>query len=37
MTVFEVNRQTGRLAFTGQYIPVGNPSCVAFLDRRPKG
>ncbi|MBA4191999.1 MAG: 6-phosphogluconolactonase [Planctomycetaceae bacterium] len=32
VTVFKVDRKTGVLAFTGQYVPVGNPSCVAFLD-----
>lgn len=32
LTVFEVNRQTGQLDFTGQYTPVGNPSCIVFLD-----
>ena len=26
------NRKTGGLAFTGQYVPVGNPSHVVFLD-----
>lgn len=32
VTVFEVNRETGGLRFTGQYTPVGNPSCIVFLD-----
>jgi 6-phosphogluconolactonase len=32
VTVFEVNRETGGLAFTGHYAPVGNPSCIVFLD-----
>jgi 6-phosphogluconolactonase (cycloisomerase 2 family) len=32
ITVFQVNRQTGGLAFTGHYVPVGNPSCIVFLD-----
>jgi 6-phosphogluconolactonase len=32
VTVFEVNRELGRLSFTGQYVPVGNPSCVTFFD-----
>ena len=32
VTVFRVNAQTGALTFTGQYVPVGNPSCVTFLD-----
>jgi 6-phosphogluconolactonase (cycloisomerase 2 family) len=29
---FQVDRKTGGLAFTGHYAPVGNPSCVVFLD-----
>ena len=37
VTVFKADRKTGLLAFTGQYAPVGNPSCVAFLDLAPKG
>ncbi len=32
VTVFNVNRQTGHLDFTGQYVPVGNPSSIVFLD-----
>ena len=32
MTVFAVNHETGGLAFTGHYAPVGNPSIVVFLD-----
>jgi 6-phosphogluconolactonase (cycloisomerase 2 family) len=32
MTIFKVDRKTGALAFTGHYVPVGNPSCVTFLD-----
>jgi 6-phosphogluconolactonase (cycloisomerase 2 family) len=32
VTVFRVDRTTGGLTFTGQYVPVGNPSCVVFLD-----
>ena len=32
VTVFKVDRKLGRLTFTGQYVPVGNPSCVVFLD-----
>jgi 6-phosphogluconolactonase len=32
VTVFSVNRTTGALHFTGQYVPVGNPSMIAFLD-----
>jgi 6-phosphogluconolactonase len=37
VTVFRVDRKTGALAFTGQYVPVGNPSCVAFCDLKPRG
>jgi 6-phosphogluconolactonase (cycloisomerase 2 family) len=37
VTVFRVDRTTGALAFTGHYTPVGNPSCVAFLDLKPRG
>lgn len=36
VAVFKVDRKTGALAFTGHYAPVGNPSCVAFLDLKPK-
>lgn len=32
VTTFRVDRATGRLAFTGQYTPVGNPSAIAFLE-----
>lgn len=32
MAVFAVNRDTGRLKFTGHYTPVGNPSSIVFLD-----
>jgi 6-phosphogluconolactonase (cycloisomerase 2 family) len=32
VTAFRVNRQTGGLDFTGHYTPVGNPSCIVFLD-----
>jgi 6-phosphogluconolactonase (cycloisomerase 2 family) len=32
MTIFEANSNTGRLSFTGQYAPVGNPSMIVFLD-----
>jgi 6-phosphogluconolactonase (cycloisomerase 2 family) len=35
VTVFRVDRKTGALTFTGHYAPVGNPSCIAFLDLRP--
>jgi 6-phosphogluconolactonase (cycloisomerase 2 family) len=37
VTVFQVDRKLGRLAFTGQYVPVGNPSCVAFVDLAKPG
>ncbi|MFO0852651.1 MAG: lactonase family protein [Gemmataceae bacterium] len=37
VTVFRADRATGRLTFTGQYTPVGNPSCVLFLDLRAGG
>jgi 6-phosphogluconolactonase len=29
--VFRVNRETGHLTFTGQYVPVGTPACIVFL------
>ncbi|MDG2383344.1 MAG: lactonase family protein [Pirellulaceae bacterium] len=32
VAVFRVNRETGKLRFTGQYGAVGNPSCIVFLD-----
>jgi len=32
ITVFRVDRKSGKLTFTGHYIPVGNPSHVVFLD-----
>ena len=32
VAVFEVDRETGKLSFTDQYAPVGNPSCIVFLD-----
>lgn len=32
VAVFEVNKATGGLKFTGQYVPVGNPSHVLFVD-----
>lgn len=31
VTVFRVDRTSGGLTFTGQYVPVGNPSHVVFL------
>lgn len=35
LAVFRVNRNTGGLSFSGQYVPVGNPSSVVFLDTKP--
>jgi 6-phosphogluconolactonase len=32
VAVFRVDRKTGGLSFTGHYVPVGNPSCIVFLD-----
>lgn len=32
VTVFRVDRQSGMLDFTGHYTPVGNPSCIVFLE-----
>lgn len=32
VAVFQVDRRSGLLKFTGQYVPVGNPSHVVFLD-----
>ena len=32
VTTFRVDRASGRLAFTGAYTPVGNPSMVLFVD-----
>ena len=32
LAAFQVDKQSGRLAFTGHYIPVGNPSIVVFHD-----
>ena len=31
VAVFKVDRATGQLNFTGQYVPVGNPSIIVFL------
>lgn len=33
IAVFRVNRKTGGLGFTGQYVPVGNPSHIVFIDQ----
>ncbi|WP_417733178.1 lactonase family protein [Rosistilla oblonga] len=32
VTVFKVDKATGKLDFTDQYVPVGNPSMITFLD-----
>ena len=32
VAVFKVDKQSGRLEFTGEYVPVGNPSHIVFLD-----
>ncbi len=32
ITLFRVDRKSGRLDFTGQFTPVGNPSCIVFLN-----
>jgi 6-phosphogluconolactonase (cycloisomerase 2 family) len=32
ITTFRVDRGSGRLSFTGQYVPVGNPSSIVFVD-----
>ncbi|HWD20619.1 MAG TPA: lactonase family protein [Verrucomicrobiae bacterium] len=32
VTSFRAPRASGALAFTGQYTPVGNPSCIVFAD-----
>lgn len=31
VTAFRINKQTGKLTFTGQYTPVGTPACIVFL------
>jgi len=31
VTTFRINKQTGRLTFTGQYTPVGTPAVIVFL------
>jgi 6-phosphogluconolactonase (cycloisomerase 2 family) len=35
VAVFRVDRKGGGLSFTGHYVPVGNPSSIVFLDRKP--
>jgi 6-phosphogluconolactonase (cycloisomerase 2 family) len=32
IAVFRVDDQTGGLSFTGEYVPVGNPSIIVFVD-----
>jgi len=32
IAIFHVDRKMGGLSFTGQYVPVGNPSMLTFLD-----
>ncbi len=32
VTCFHVDKKTGKLTFTGQYVAVGNPSMIAFVD-----
>jgi 6-phosphogluconolactonase len=32
VAVFQVDRKSGGLKFTGQFVPVGNPSIIVFLD-----
>jgi 6-phosphogluconolactonase (cycloisomerase 2 family) len=37
VTVFRVDRETGRLHFTGHCAPIGNPSSIVFLDpKKPR-
>jgi 6-phosphogluconolactonase len=37
IAVFRVDRETGRLNFTGHYAAVGNPSIIVFLDLKKAG
>ena len=37
IAVFRVDRNSGSLTFTGHYTPVGNPSCIVFLDLTAAG
>jgi 6-phosphogluconolactonase (cycloisomerase 2 family) len=37
VTAFRVDRKAGGLSFTGHYAPVGNPSCVVFLELKKQG
>jgi len=32
VTTFRIDQDSGRLTFTGQYTPVGNPSAIEFLE-----
>lgn len=32
IAIFSVNKDTGLLTFTEQYVPVGNPSCIVFWE-----
>jgi 6-phosphogluconolactonase len=32
VAIFAVDESSGTPRFTGQFVPVGNPSCVVFLD-----
>lgn len=34
VAVFRVNKSTGNLSFTGNYVPVGNPSIIVFKEMR---
>jgi 6-phosphogluconolactonase (cycloisomerase 2 family) len=34
LAVFRVDKKSGKLSFTGHYVPVGNPSTVVFHDLR---
>lgn len=36
VTVFRVEQKSGKLNFTGQYVPVGNPSMITFVDLAKK-
>jgi 6-phosphogluconolactonase (cycloisomerase 2 family) len=37
VAVFRVDHKAGGLDFTGHYTPVGNPSCIVFLDLKKQG
>jgi 6-phosphogluconolactonase len=37
VAVFKVDAASGKLAFTGQYVPVGNPSSIAFVELAKRG